>query len=352
MQQYSGVDCGARISAWNSAMLSCTQSPKEAKFYQRCPISSSRTNNNTGRVKRSQNSGQFISWHTLGVDSLRRPISSYDPQERDFLDRSAVQVAAMTGQTKDLEIIIRWYEDRGETHRIDMLSRNAWHYVALGNHVDAAPTLLRNTDPVLSQFQVRDSRGRTPLEYAAAFGHTEILTFFLTDCYQYHTAEAQKSALELAIQGGHVKTVQRLLSLGAEPSHRHLLAAIDASTSDVVTLLLESGVRINDGRAESALHKATYTGKTPILSNLIWIGANVEATNSKLQTPLSVAVASGYIEAVKLLLQAGADPTVFVFKGTGGQGSDLIIPAVSWAAERYDRNSSAADRCWDRSILG
>jgi ankyrin repeat protein len=267
------------------------------------------------------------------LDKLSRSLSSFTRLQRDFQGRSAVHVAAMMGRATALVSLLRWGQDPEEPNRFDRLSRNAWHYVAIGNHVDAARVLLQECriDKVI--FGAKDSKDRTPLSYAAATGHSEVLTLFLSECAKYILPSDRDAAIRLAIRGGHIKAVESLLSFGTEPNHDHLIVAIDASTIDIVTLLLEYGVSIDSGDVGSALHEATMKEKTPILSSLIWNGASLETTDAVSQTPLSVAVKQGYVEAVSLLLRAGANPKVTICEKVDATSPRPTVPAITWAVE-------------------
>lgn len=286
--------------------------------------------------KRSR-SLHFITY--FGLLRAESGVPSYltkgDMNERDFLGRSALHIAAMMGHLAAVQVLLASQNSvriRGALTSFDDLERNVLHYAALGNHWAVAEILLER----LAHFEIqhhevvtKDSDGMTPLSYGAARGHAEIVRLFLEKrIYDSDAADA----LLAAAKGGHAKVVEVMLSHGIVPKHDHLLAAIDSGAENTVKLLLEYGVDISSKAARSALHEATQSGKKPIMSSLIWNGADLETTDSASRTPLSLAVENGDIEAVRALLRAGSNPEVVVAGPKNMEGETTTVQALSWAA--------------------
>jgi len=73
---------------------------------------------------------------------------------------------------------------------------------------------------------------------------------------------------------------------------------------------LNSGVDVNaiDAKQNTALHLATKHGHLNIMGLLIEHGADVNAQNDWLSTPLHLTEKN--MEAIRMLLEAGADPNI------------------------------------------
>lgn len=162
------------------------------------------------------------------------------------------------------------------------------------------------------------------------------------------------SILHLAVITNHDKLVKFLLSKGGNvnipdnfgrtPLHTvFLYRLID---TNMISLLLEKGAKINavddlektplhycvrlcdekhivflikkgasidkaDSEGDTALHQAIVADpkySMPIISLLIKLGASLDLENKKGETPLLLAVKKDHPEAIKKLLEAGADP--------------------------------------------
>ena len=95
-----------------------------------------------------------------------------------------------------------------------------------------------------------------------------------------------------------------------------LSEAVYAGFQDLALLLIEKKAKVNtktgiyiDGTGDiTPLHRAT--GSPKVVAALIDGGADVNAQDSDGDTPLHWAARHGYLESVKLLLRAGADPNL------------------------------------------
>lgn len=95
---------------------------------------------------------------------------------------------------------------------------------------------------------------------------------------------------------------------------------------DAVRWLLARGARVNrDARQWSALHYATFAGRTEIVELLLAHGADIDARTSNDSTALMLTAREGHERLARLLLERGADP-----RPTNDWGDS----ALSWAMAR------------------
>ncbi|KAF5125187.1 Ankyrin repeat domain-containing protein 17 [Metarhizium anisopliae] len=261
---------------------------------------------------------------------------------RDFMGRTPIHIATMMGHAVALEVLFALPELKGRDRiheaitSADTLRKTVWHYAAEGGDIDVVRVLEKKLlflDKLAkpADFATRDDKSLTPLSYAAAHGHLEVLQLFLQHgLYDNETEDA----LQNAIHGRHTEIVRALLLHGVAPKYEHVAAASEIGSMDVIKLLLEYGAEI-EGQGSgsgSALHKAARADRGVVLYNLIWNGASLEATDSKERTPLSIAVEHASLEAIKALLEAGSSPDVHVLKHTS-DNKTISVKAAVWAAE-------------------
>jgi ankyrin repeat protein len=133
----------------------------------------------------------------------------------------------------------------------------------------------------------KDKYGLTPLHWATAREHTEVVKILLA-------AGADTEATN---------------NIGWTPLHY----AASWGFTEVVEILLNAGA---NKEAKSSvteftpLHLAAYGGHTEIVEILIKARANIEARNIDGHTPLHIATYNDYIKVVQVLLAARADREV------------------------------------------
>ncbi len=159
-----------------------------------------------------------------------------------------------------------------------------------------------------------DFYGRTPLHYAAMYGHTDICTLLIDSGADIDQVDQDgNTPLMYAIISGHYETVNSLIEKGAsfEPlpnSGIPLIIACQYGHLDIVKNLLSRGAKLipnMDGLYP--LHLACREGKTEITKCLIAHGSMIERKDSFTGwTPLFYAASEGHLDCIKVLLEANA----------------------------------------------
>ena len=129
-----------------------------------------------------------------------------------------------------------------------------------------------------------------------------------------------RTLLHGASGAGNLATVELLLRLGADPNardqagHTPLYSVGNecsaAGGGSVVRALVQAGANVDahDGvKHSTALHMAARRGNVDVAEALLDCGADMEARDSKGETPLRRAVNCGKTEVAALLLRRGAD---------------------------------------------
>ena len=255
-----------------------------------------------------------------------------------------------------------------------------------GNYEQVASFLLREQKPTSLQ---------SSLHAAARNGHPDIVALLLSKGAQFDretvwAALASKpipvfqalldagwdiewtlghsgTALTRAVIHDDVALVDFLLKNRADPSEgvarSAIVTAVIHSSTSVVGCLLAHGVQIIQS---GALEWAAYFGKLEMIGYLLDHGADInEISNDALNwyapsrqedgqgTALHIAAREGQKEAVELLLESGADPTLkdtkektaFQIACENGHGeiAQLLLGAVEWAGG-MGNTTDAADQ--------
>ena len=161
-----------------------------------------------------------------------------------------------------------------------------------------------------------DKEGWSPLMLAAASEQMDVFELLLDHGARDQHVEpvTKQSVLMQVASSGHLKIVERLLKVGANPNlwdRDHTTALQFASASgkvEVISLLLDHGALIDhqDRSRRTALTLAVVNGHRSCAERLLERGAWVDPPNLEGLTPLMFAVKKQNREMVKLLLKFGA----------------------------------------------
>jgi len=214
-------------------------------------------------------------------------------------------------------------------------------------------------------------RGQNALMWAADAGKPEALEVLLQAGATPNVASKSGfTPLIFASAKGSRDAVAALMSAGADinqPNHagmNPLLAAVALGKREVVELLVEKGADLSfrDPGGNTALHIAAENGNldlvklflekkldanartgTPVYAAPNAASQNITRPPGAAQTPLLLAAKGGYIQVMRTLIEAGADPTA-----EASDGTTLLLAAASGAkleAVKYaytlDRNVKA-----------
>ena len=164
-----------------------------------------------------------------------------------------------------------------------------------------------------------NNRGQTALWFACVDGQDSVVKIRLDREAEPNIADKhQDSCLHAAIHGRcSTETIQKIVDHGAHVNAVNkdgatpLLLACSAAHEGAVRLLLKvkADTNIADGDGDTTLHAATYCSEET-LQAVIDYGAHVNAVNKRGRTSLLLSCFYRQMDSVKVLLEAGADPTI------------------------------------------
>lgn len=181
--------------------------------------------------------------------------------------------------------------------------------------------------------------GRTALQGAAENGHVEMVEFLLALGADVHGPVAERhgvTTLQAAARSRNIIVANLILAAGAATNIPYdttsaLATAIMNDDLPMFNLLLQYALDVDPRPAENMsllLESATGKTSTYFLQMLISRGASVDARwfhNGKQVTALEMAASCNHLDAVRLLLQAGADVKAY---GEHGAGGEALLIAV------------------------
>ena len=190
---------------------------------------------------------------------------------------------------------------------------NIWSAIAL-DRAEAVRAFVRSAPSLLSARMSRNELGRTPLHHAAAMNRPAMVRLLLElGADARATDDAGRSALTVAAASKASPEVLELLR--ATGATFDLLAALTLERYDLAErILAEDPRRIGaDGRDTVALHLLVAQRDVAGVKWLIERGVDVNAKRVLWDcnhTALHVTAESGAIELARILLDAGADPSI------------------------------------------
>lgn len=280
--------------------------------------------------------------------ALPKPVSHSPTHRRD----SSVHSSAMIPRPKD----------------VDRNGRTPLARACHDGDVERVSTFIATSKDMLNR---PDYAGNTPLPLAVAKGHTEVVNILIEAGANVNNINHQgETPLKDAIDRGDVDVIGLLRRAGAVlnppkpckdseplglPAHRHhyrnptsaaaLLDYINTGDDEGINTCLGAETTPNNDCVIASI----CSDKPQYLEMMLGFGGNCDPDPERFdnKTPMVVAIESGNIDAVKLLLQNGADPRRLILddldyktliNNIGGQNSEemwsLLDEAVKNAPPR------------------
>src|SRR6266446_6706155 len=180
------------------------------------------------------------------------------------------------------------------------------------NDISALRELIRT-----SGVDTRDTRGTTPLMYAAAVGSQDAMTL-LVEAGADVNAKNAFDATPLMWAAGDIAKVRLLLAKGADVNARSkigrtplLIAALHDGAAEIVRLMMDKGadIKARDENGLSVLQAAAFSNDAETARLLLAKGADPNSKDEAGFTPLIADAMNGdrNTEVVRLVLQHGAN---------------------------------------------
>lgn len=205
--------------------------------------------------------------------------------------------------------------------------------ICAGNgNADAVRLLLAHGADTAASDQ---SKGQNALMWAAAQGQAQVVKILVEHGADVNAAsKGNFTAIMFAAEKGDAASIRALVAAGADVNkplpdgNNPILIASNLKQPAAVTALLETGAKptVADRTGNTPLHSAAQAGDANLVKLLVSKGADPNARTvataasgrggggfgrgapSGQQTPLMLAAKAGHLDAMKALVESGADP--------------------------------------------
>lgn len=217
--------------------------------------------------------------------------------------------------------------DPKDSHTMEPYFPSPLSVALSGPHLEATKVLVDAKADILAV----GKKGARPLTVACLVGDPEIVRLLIEKGAEIEAQDENGvTALQGATDWGRLKAVEVMLEHGADHSYgqtdnkeansttwKPIVQASQNNYAKIVALLLSKGADANAyGPSGCALYLAARGGHIDVCKMLLENGAVANVSATEFASPLSVAVETGKLELVQLLLDHGAEVEA-VFKGTG-----------------------------------
>ncbi|MCE1248668.1 MAG: ankyrin repeat domain-containing protein [Firmicutes bacterium] len=284
-------------------------------------------------------------------------------QSADNEGRTALHLAAYNGQFETVKFLIK---KGAETNEKTKDGRTPLHLAAYNGNRDTADYLLEKG----ANLNAKDKDGETPLDLAEQRGNKKTADFLRAKGAfpKVNEDEFMKAAergdlekvragvfrgldvnykdskgmtpLHYAAMSGNIKTVEFLVSHGAlidpqsNDGYTPLHAASSKGRSEVADYLLSKGAKTETKNVDglTPLHIAADGGFDDVIKELLTAKANINAKSNDDVTPLHFAAFRGHDKTVRLLINKGAN-----FNAKDKQGKTPLDYAAGESKEEVVR---------------
>lgn len=222
----------------------------------------------------------------------------------------------MAAKHGNIESMIMLIERGADVHAKDGLQQTALYYAAARGGVEFIRFLLEQG----AEVNIAGENGNIPFLLAARSGDLASMHVLLDYGADISMIDASgRNALCATAMSGQVSCLQYLLDHGAEcqlPTDMGRTALFDAvyyGQAEVAQFLLDRGVILE--RKEELMHATAQSGHLACLIILLRHGVEVDCKTQRQETPLLLAVRFGHLNVVEHLVGVGADINSSDLKG-------------------------------------
>lgn len=233
------------------------------------------------------------------------------PNSRDLEGTPALIIAVNEGQTEIVKSLVNAGADIN-ARRDAYFGSTALMEAGVRNDPDLARWLLDQG----ADLHRRDTLGDTPLNWAAYYGHQDLVALYLERGADWSVASKQGTAIDIAMHRGHRDLVRFFIAQGAgtvlSAAAKQLIDGILDKDLEVVKAAIEDGADPNqtDELGTPALVLAAGSSEEEILSYLLRQKADKTATNRVGETAMARAARFGHEQIVNRLLSVKLDPNL------------------------------------------
>lgn len=254
--------------------------------------------------------------------SLGQPIHYALPEHKDvvlLLVKNGADVNALDPESKtplllavqgDQKDIVQFLIGAGANVNVSVNGKSPLFVAVLNNNIEMVDLLIQNGAKIEKDLNNTYSELNNPIVFAISSGNKDLIkTLLALDINVNMTIDKNATLLHLAAQQGDKDIVYDLISKKAIIDAKTfdgttpLCVAAQNGYSDVVELLITHGADVNGKISMRPLHLAVSKGHQDVVALLLEHGASVILLDKKQRTAVDIAVSSGDLESVKLLLK-------------------------------------------------
>ncbi|TVY37046.1 Ankyrin [Lachnellula occidentalis] len=208
---------------------------------------------------------------------------------------SVARDAQQSSSSSTADILAVLLSKGADVNAITLDKRSALHFLAKSGFELGVLEIIRH-NPIMDDL---DQAGRTPLHWAIRNNHVNVVRLLL----RHGKDRRAKDKLSIRV------AAEQWTGDGYLPLHFASVRGRDA----IISLMWEMGefpdlnVRTRDEYTCTALHLAVCKGHIKVVEALIDFGAQIDCSNTIMDTPLHLAAYYGYHDIVRLLVAKGAD---------------------------------------------